>query len=93
MPARIRAHIFISGLVQGISFRYYTREKAKQLGLTGWVKNLSNGRVEAVFEGEKEKIEQMIDWVKQGPDLAQVKEVEVQWQEYENEFSDFEIRY
>jgi acylphosphatase len=91
MKARI--HIFVSGIAQGVFFRRHTLEKAKSLDLKGWVRNLEDGRVEAVFEGEKEKIEEMIEWAKIGPRLAKVEEVEIQWEDFKNEFKDFQIRY
>lgn len=87
-----RVHIFISGIVQGVFFRASTADKAQELGLTGWVKNLPDGRVEAVIEGPKDKIEKMIEWIKKGPKFAKVDEVEVVWQEYKGEFESFEIR-
>jgi len=87
-----RAHIFISGIVQGVFFRASTADKAQELELTGWVKNLPDGRVEAVIEGPKDKIEEMIEWMKKGPRLAKVDEVEMVWEEYKGEFGNFEIR-
>lgn len=90
---KIRAHIFVKGLVQGVFFRSNTRKKAQQLGLRGWVKNLPDGKVEAVLEGEREKVEQMIEWAKRGPPSAQVDGVEIEWEKYKEEFNDFEIRY
>lgn len=87
-----RAHLFISGRVQGVTFRASTRRKARSLGLNGWVKNLSGGRVEAVFEGSKDKIEQIIDWCHKGPSAAHVTDVEVNWEETQN-LSGFRIRY
>lgn len=93
MPEKLRAHIFVSGLVQGVFFRSYTAKKAKELGLTGWVRNLQDGRVEAIFEGEKENIQKMIEWAKKGPSSAEVDGVEFNCQEYKDEFKDFEIKY
>ncbi len=90
---RIRVHVLISGLVQGVFYRASTKEEAKKLGLTGWVRNLPDGRVEAVFEGEREKVERMIAWCKKGPPLARVERVEVHEESYQGEFSDFFIRY
>ena len=72
-----RIHIYISGQVQGVFFRAYTKEKAEKLGLAGWVKNLPNGRVEAVFEGDSDQIDQMIAWCHQGSPGSKVKKVEV----------------
>lgn len=93
MNEKVRAHIFVSGRVQGIFFRDNTRKRAEELGVYGWVRNLPDGRVEAVFEGEKEKVEQMIEWSKRGPPFANVDGVDVEWKEYKGEFEDFEIRY
>ncbi len=65
--APTRAHVYVSGRVQGVFFRAFVSEKAMELGLTGWVKNIPDGRVEAVFEGEKEKVEQVIVTCREGP--------------------------
>lgn len=91
--AKVRAHIFVSGRVQRVFFRSGTQTKAKSLGITGWVKNLASGQVEAVFEGDKDKVEKIIDWARKGPILAKVENLELEWQEYKGEFNDFEIRY
>lgn len=88
-----RAHVYVSGRVQGVFFRATTREEAEKRGVTGWVKNLSDGRVEAVFEGEKDKVQEMIDFCHRGSGPAQVEDVEVEWNEYQDEFSDFEVRF
>ncbi|MEE8168793.1 MAG: acylphosphatase [Candidatus Hydrothermarchaeales archaeon] len=90
---KARAHVFISGRVQGVFFRANTREKAIQLGITGWVRNMWDGRVEAVFEGEKEALERMLGWCKDGPPYASVDDLQVQWDEYQGEFETFEVRY
>jgi acylphosphatase len=88
---KARAHIIVSGRVQGVFFRDHTRRWATSLGLTGWVKNLWDGRVEALAEGEKENIEGLISHLKQGPPRAQVDSVEVTWEEFKDEFCDFRI--
>jgi acylphosphatase len=88
-----RAHVFISGIVQGVFFRANTKQKALELGLTGWVRNLRDGRVEAVFEGERTVINQMLDWCRIGPPYAKVYKVDVHWGEYTGEFTYFEVRY
>lgn len=93
MSDKIRFHIFVSGRVQGVFFRENTRRKAKKIGITGWVRNLTDGRVEAVLEGEKDKIERMINWAKKGPMFAKVKGVKIEIEEYQAEFNDFEIKY
>jgi len=90
---KVRAHVFVSGRVQGVFFRSETRYHARNRGVTGWVRNLPDGRVEAVFEGEKEDVEQMIEFCKRGPLGARVAGVEVKWERYKGEFRDFKIRY
>jgi len=89
--ARKRVHLWISGYVQGVNFRHYTRQRATLLGLTGWVKNLSNGQVEVVAEGEEEALQDLIEWCHRGPSLAEVERVEVRWEPYQGEFSHFGI--
>jgi len=90
---RVRAHIFVSGGVQGVFYRSKTRDKAVALGLKGWVRNLSDGRVEAVFEGGRANVEEMIEWCRGGPPFSRVESVEVEWGAYSGEFSSFEVRY
>jgi len=89
----VRLHVYISGRVQGVFFRAYTHEEAQSLGLAGWVRNLRDGRVEAVFEGEEEKIRDMLKWCHKGPPSAHVTDVEESWLEPKGEFQGFEIRY
>lgn len=89
---RKRAHIFVSGRVQGVLFRDSARRRARQLGLTGWVRNLSDGRVEAVFEGEEPAVEEMISWAKHGPAFAKVEDLKVAFEEYCGKLGDFEIK-
>ena len=86
-----RAHVFVSGQVQGVSFRDATRQQAEELGLGGWVRNLQDGRVEAVFEGESETVRQMIEWCESGPSSADVDDVSVE-QETPEGLSGFEVR-
>jgi len=87
-----RAHIFVSGMVQGVFFRANTKDRADSLGLKGWVRNTPDGRVEAVFEGEKEKVDAALGFCKTGPSGAVVKNVEVKWEEPKGE-TGFEVRY
>ena len=89
-PARV--HIYISGRVQGVFYRAFTRDVAHSLGLRGWVKNLYDGRVEAVFEGRREDIEQAIKNCHQGPSGARVDGIDAMWEDYKGEFSSFEVR-
>ena len=91
MKMKSRIHIFVSGKVQGVFFRENTRKKAAEFGLSGFVRNLPNGKVEAVFEGDKEKIEKIIQWIKKGPETAQIENIEIDWQNYQEEFINFEI--
>jgi len=88
---KARARITVSGRVQGVFFRDHTRRWASSLGLTGWVKNLRDGRVEALAEGERENIEDLISRLREGPPLSQVQDVEVTWDECRDEFKDFRV--
>ncbi len=90
---KTRTHIFVSGKVQGVFFRSGTREKAQELGVTGWVRNLADGRVEAIFEDGQENVEEMVRWCKKGPRYAVVDGVEVIPENYKGEFQGFIIRY
>ena len=78
---RVRAHVLISGRVQGVSFRAYARDKARAAGVEGWVRNLSDGRVEAVFEGTRGAVQRLVSWCYSGPSLATVEKVELSWEE------------
>ena len=86
-----RVHIFVSGKVQGVFFRVETVYQAKNENVTGWVRNRSDGRVEAIFEGNKKNVEKMVDFCKKGPKGAIVKSTEVTWEEYIGESQDFQI--
>ncbi|PMP66237.1 MAG: acylphosphatase [Thermodesulfobacterium geofontis] len=88
-----RVHVFISGKVQGVWFRSYTEAEAKKLGIKGWVRNLPDGRVEAVFEGEDSAVDKMVTWCHKGSPYAKVENVEVIEEPYKGEFTDFKIRY
>ena len=90
---KVRAKLIIEGRVQGVFFRHHTREKAFQLGVQGWVRNRRDGKVEAVLEGDKEAVDQLIRWCHRGPEEAQVKKVHVTWEPYTGEFGDFSITY
>jgi len=90
---KARAHVLISGRVQGVFFRAYTQRAAQERELIGWVMNTPDGRVEAVLEGEKEKVEDMIRWCHQGSPHSRITEVSVDWEEYRGEFRDFSVRY
>jgi len=90
---RVRARVVISGFVQGVFFRYRTREMARRQNVTGWVRNLRDGRVEAVFEGEKKNVEAMLAFCYKGPSGAMVRDVEVSWEEPKGELEGFQIVY
>ena len=90
---KTRAHVFVSGRVQGVFFRSETRYEAKRRKVVGWVRNTSDGRVEAVFEGEKEDVEKVIDFCRRGPSGARVMKIDVRWEDYIGEFKDFKVRY
>jgi acylphosphatase len=90
---KVRAHVLVSGMVQGVFFRSETQYEAKKRNVTGWVRNLPDGMVEAVFEGEEEKVKELINFCKHGPPGARVTSVDVRWEKYTGEFKDFEIRY
>jgi acylphosphatase len=89
---RERAHVYVSGQVQGVFFRDSAREKAEQLGLGGWVKNLPDGRVEALFEGPSESVREMIQWCDQGPPHAAVEDVDTEFEASHGDLEGFEVR-
>ena len=86
-----RAHVFVTGKVQGVYFRQNTQLTAKEHGATGWVRNLPDGRVEAVIEGNEKTVKAVVDWCRQGPPAARVDGIEVRDEKYSGEFSTFEI--
>jgi len=89
----LRAHAIIYGRVQGVFFRASTREEAQRIGVGGWVRNLSDGSVEALFEGETLKVEAVLGWCHKGPSGARVSSVDISYEPYKGEFKRFEIRY
>ena len=88
---KVRAHVFFSGRVQGVFFRAHTRDCAQSLGLTGWVKNADDGRVEAVFEGEEGAVEDAINWCSTKQPFADVSSKEVRMSKATGEFESFSI--
>jgi len=90
---KARAHVFVNGIVQGVFFRSETRRHADRYGVKGWVRNLPDRRVEAVFEGEKEDVRSLVGFCKHGPSGAKVTGVDVTWETYTGEFDGFKIRY
>jgi acylphosphatase len=90
---KARARVIVEGRVQGVFFRAHTQDMALGLGLKGWVRNRRDGRVEALFEGDKAMVEQMIQWCHRGPPEASVTKVHLTWEDYTGEFKDFSINY
>ncbi len=87
-----RAHVYFEGRVQGVFFRANTERKAIELGVKGWVRNLPDGRVEAVFEGEKSAVEELIEWCRHRQPYARVTDAKIIWEEPQGE-AGFRIRY
>jgi len=92
MAGRTRAHVFVSGTVQGVYYRSNTRDTAREEGVNGWVRNLEDGRVEAVFEGPEDAVESIIEWCHEGSPAADVTDVETEYEVPQGE-DGFEIRY
>lgn len=93
MSTKVSACLLISGRVQGVFYRQSTKQMAHQTGLDGWVRNCADGRVEALFSGPRSKVEEAIDWCRQGPPAASVENVKVTWLENHETASGFRIRY
>lgn len=91
--AKARAHLFISGRVQGVFYRAFTEEVARSHGITGWSRNMSDGRVEALFEGERDSIDSAIASCRTGPPAARVDGIDITWEEYKGEFNTFSVKY
>lgn len=89
--ARVARHVYVKGRVQGVAFRWYAQERANQLGVSGWIRNLDDGRVEVWVEGEQDSVEQMLAWLRRGPPSARVEGLEVSEREPEN-LPAFEVR-
>ncbi len=87
-----RMRIFVKGIVQGVYFRYNTQKKAREYDLTGWVRNMADGRVEILCEGPEAKIMGLAEWCKEGPGRACVEKIETKWEEYTGEFNGFTIK-
>ncbi|NIO36635.1 acylphosphatase [Candidatus Bathyarchaeota archaeon] len=90
---KVRAHVFVSGRVHGVFFRSETRYEARKHNVKGWIRNLRDGRVEAVFEGEEEDVREMIKFCGKGPPSARVRDVNFKKEDYTGEFNDFQIRF
>jgi acylphosphatase len=90
---KIRAHVIVTGNVQGVFYRAETASRAKQFNITGWVRNLPDGRVEAIFDGEETNVQKIVDFCRKGPTNASVVDVDVRRHEWKGEFESFTIRY
>ena len=88
-----RVHVIVHGRVQGVYFRASTRDRARHLGLAGWVRNCADGSVELIAEGETAKLEQLVTWCHSGPRGAVVSGITVEWQETMGEFVGFVVKY
>jgi acylphosphatase len=89
----VRAHVYVSGRVQNVFFRAETENNANRHDITGWVRNLPDGRVEAVFEGEKQEVDAIIEFCKRGPPGAYVRKLDITWEERTGEFMEFKVRH
>ena len=92
-PLKVRAHVYVAGRVQGIFFRSETQDEAAKQDVTGWIRNRPDGRVEAVFEGEKDRVDRLVEFCRRGPRGVRVRNVEIFWEDCKGEFRDFRIRY
>ena len=90
---KVNVHVLISGRVQGVWYRASTKQKAEQLGIFGWVRNTKEGHVEAVFEGDEDNVNKLIDWCYLGPPLAKVENVKIQKQNETKSYDKFEIKH
>jgi acylphosphatase len=86
-----RVHLIVRGRITGVFFRVAAQREAKRLGITGWVKNRTDGKVELLAEGEEEGIREMVLWAQHGTSAARVDDVDVRWRGYTGEFSEFQI--
>ena len=86
-----RVHVFVSGRVQGVAYRYFVERRAAEIPVTGWVRNLRDGRVEIVAEGEKIDLESFLRFLRQGPRMANVDDLDIVWEDYRGEYADFRI--
>ncbi len=93
METKVRAHAIISGRVQGVFFRMETKRAADRFGVSGWVRNKRDGTVEAIFEGDQDKVDAVLEWCYEGPPSAKVTDVKVEWQDYAGEYQRFDVTF
>lgn len=89
----MKKHIFISGRVQGVGFRHFTKTNARSLRVKGWVRNLSDGRVEALFQGDEQLVDQLIEKCKKGPRSAYVRSIEVEEEHGDESYTSFDVKF
>lgn len=90
---KTRARLIISGRVQGVFYRAFTEDVARSLGLSGWVRNLPDGKVEAVFEGNRASIQKAVTACHEGPPAARVDDIDLRWEDFTGKFSSFFVKY
>jgi acylphosphatase len=90
---KFRLHVTVRGRVQGVAFRYYTRRRALELGVYGWVRNMPDGSVEALLEGEQSAVQAIVEWCRTGPPAARVERIDIREEESDGEFGDFSITF
>jgi acylphosphatase len=88
-----RVHVFVSGRVQGVAYRYFVERRAAEIPVTGWVRNLRDGRVEIMAEGEKADLEGFLGVLRQGPRMANVDDLDILWEDYRGDYEDFRIEF
>ncbi len=93
MGDKVRAHVLLSGRVQGVAYRYFAEKYAVSLGVKGWVRNLGDGRVEVLAEGDRSQVESFLARLREGPRLARVDDFDLRWEDYTGEFGDFRITF
>ena len=93
MESNVRAHVIISGRVQGVFFRMETQKAAQLYGVSGWVRNKSDGTVEAMFEGDEKSVDLILEWCSKGSSPAKVEKTDINWKDYTGEFDEFKITY
>lgn len=93
ISAKCRATLTITGRVQGVGYRYFTLQKARHLHLNGFVQNRPNNQVKCIVEGDTDIVKEFLEYLHEGPPLARVERIEVQWDDYTNQFSGFEVRF
>ncbi len=89
--AKVRCHLYIGGQVQGVYFRAATRDQARMLGVTGWVRNLPDGRVEVLAEGNKDSVDALVAWCRRGPPGARVEGVDMTQEDYMGQYAEFSV--